>query len=331
MTQPDNDAEGERLRVQRVRAARSVPGLAEDVLAGLSATPKTLHPKYFYDERGSRLFDAICDTPEYYPTRTEAALLEEHAAAIMALSDPLNMIELGSGASRKSRILLHAWPAANATYLPFDVSEEMLTSVAADLVAEFPSLRVDALVGDYTAGLEHVPSPEGGTLWVFLGSTLGNFEPPEAEAFVAEIAARLGPRDHFLLGVDLKKSEAVLEAAYNDAEGLTAAFNLNVLAVLNQRLDADFSLDRFEHLAYYCAGRSRIEMHLVSRQEQVVSVGGLNQSFTFAEGERMRTEISRKFDLESVESLFRATGLKAVQHFQHEEYPFLLTLASRDS
>lgn len=304
--------------------------MAEDMRQGLTASPKVLHPKYFYDERGSTLFDQICDTPEYYPTRVESELLTAHAEEILRLASPDNMLELGSGASRKSRLLLDRWrPSGDGTYLPFDVSEEMLSAVAADLAKEYPQLAIHALAGDYTAGLDHVPDPVGCTLWMFIGSTLGNFEPAEASAFVAEIAGRMSSGDSFLLGTDLHKDEAVLERAYNDAQGLTADFNLNVLAVINRELQANFQLDHFSHLAYYCEGRRRIEMHLVSETDQQIHVGALDLTVSFSKGERIRTEISRKFLTGEIREMLEEAGLTVTRSFVHESYPFALTLASK--
>ncbi|MFK7957777.1 MAG: L-histidine N(alpha)-methyltransferase [Lysobacterales bacterium] len=320
----------DRLNISAVPPARAVPDMGQDMRSGLSQSPKVLHPKYFYDELGSRLFDQICDTPEYYPTRVESALLNKSAPEILRHSQPVNIIELGSGASHKSRLLLNVWnKPPKATYLPFDVSEEMLTSVAGQLADDYPDLHVHGLVGDYTAGLSHVPALEGQSLWVFIGSTLGNFEPDDAHHFVAEIAQKMAPGDSFLLGTDLHKSEDVLEAAYNDAQGLTGQFNLNILNAINQALDANFDLSAFSHLAYYCEGRRRIEMHLVSRARQQVSIGALELDVSFEKDERMRTEISRKFLPSDIQDLLGRAGLQLTQSYCDEQYPYALTLARK--
>ncbi len=325
------DADEGKLRFTAIAPTRSVPDMAQDVRNGLSLTPKVLHPKYFYDERGSQLFDQICDTPEYYLTRVESELLSRHASDILLLSQPANIIELGSGASRKSRLLLDVWHSTDVqTYLPYDVSEEMLTAVSKQLTHDYPALNVHGLVGDYTAGLEHLPKVDGTSLWVFIGSTLGNFEPVDAQAFVTDIASQLAPGDYFLLGTDLHKSETVLEPAYNDAQGLTAAFNLNVLSAINASLNADFDLDAFSHLAYYCEGRRRIEMHLVSKKDQQVTLRDLDLTVSFTQEEKMRTEISRKFLTSEISEMLRTAGLNVVESFCHDQFPYALTLARKD-
>lgn len=327
----DPAAGRERLTLSKIKASRSVPSMAEDVRRGLQLSPKTLHPKYFYDERGSILFDQICDTPEYYPTRIESELIETHGAEILAAAQPVNILELGSGASRKSRLLLNAWSQpAEATYLPFDFSEEMLREESSALATEYPTLNIHGMVGDYTAGLDGLPSVPGTTLWMFIGSTLGNFEPAEAQAFVAEIAQQMQPGDSLLLGTDLHKSEDILEPAYNDAQGLTAAFNLNVLNALNNALDANFDLAAFSHLAYYCEGRRRIEMHLVSEADQTVHIGDLDLNIEFAAEERMRTEISRKFLTAEIDDMLAQAGLTPTRSMVHSSFPYALTLARKD-
>ncbi len=320
------------LRLTAVTPARAVASMADDMREGLSLSPKVLHPKYFYDELGSQLFDQICDTPEYYLTRVESELLAANGRQILCHTSPANIVELGSGASRKSRILLELWDAPDtATYLPFDVSEEMLTAVSQELAADFDGLSIHGLVGDYTAGLEHLPKLEGPSLWMFIGSTLGNFEPSEAQAFVGEIAEQMSDGDSFLLGTDLDKSETLLEPAYNDAQGLTARFNLNILAAVNDALNADFDPQSFSHLAYYCQARRRIEMHLVSEANQQVAIDDLELKVAFAKGERMRTEISRKFLVEEIQAMLEAAGLEMVESFCHEKFPYALTLARKNS
>ena len=316
---------------QRVPPARPVPDLAADLRAGFAQRPRRLPPKYFYDERGSRLFEAICATPEYYPTRTEAALLSAHAPAIVAAARPQHVLELGAGSARKTQRLLAACAAAGSApqYWPFDVCEEMLRTAAAELAARFPWLRVRALVGDYLAGLAHLPRPPGRRLYVFLGGTIGNFMPAQAVRFLSELSAGMGPQDRLLLGADRLKAPARLEAAYDDAAGITAAFNLNLLNVLNRDLGADFDPAGFAHRASFVASASRIEMHLVARRAQTVRVAALGRRYRFAAGEHLLTEISRKFSRRSLARLLARAGLAAEAHFEAEGSDYSLVLARR--
>ncbi|HKK13525.1 MAG TPA: L-histidine N(alpha)-methyltransferase, partial [Gammaproteobacteria bacterium] len=274
---PTVDHSAGRLRVHPVPPARPLPDLAQDAREGLLRRPRSLPPKYFYDDRGSRLFDAICDTPEYYPTRTENALLARHAGEILAAVDPDHIVEFGSGTSRKTLHLLEACAAdgARSGYWPLDVCESMLRETGEILVDRYQWLQVDALVGDYLGGLDHLPLPDGRRLFVFLGGTIGNFEPWQAEAFLAELRARMNPGDALLLGADRVKDPAVLHAAYNDAAGITARFNLNVLRVLNRELAADFDESAFRHEARYNPALQRIEMYLVARRPQRVMLEAL--------------------------------------------------------
>ena len=320
----------ERFTCRPVPPTRRVPGLEEDVRRGLLVAPRSLPPKYFYDERGSALFDRICDTPEYYPTRTEDALLAACADRVIAAARPDHIIELGSGASRKTRHLLTATVRAGldgCQYWPFDVCEPMLRQAAVRLLNEYPGLRVNALVGDYLAGLDWLPCPPGRRLFAFLGSTIGNFEPAEAIAFMSDLAAVMGPGDSLLLGLDRVKAPDVLEAAYDDAEGVTAAFNLNLLSVLNRALDADFDPGAFAHRACYDAARRRIEMHLVSRVAHTVCLGRMNERLDFSRGESILTEISRKFTPEDIDALLDAAGLEPVACYEPDNAYFSLVHA----
>ncbi|ACL73551.1 conserved hypothetical protein [Thioalkalivibrio sulfidiphilus HL-EbGr7] len=310
-----------------VEPGRAVPSLEEDVREGLLFAPRSLPPKYFYDARGSVLFDRICETPEYYPTRTEDALLARCADAVIAEARPDHVIELGSGASRKTRHLLDAVERAglrHCRYWPFDVCEPMLREAGERLLARHPWLRIDALVGDYLAGLDGLPRPEGRRLFVFLGSTIGNFEPQQARDFLAGLAACMGGRDSLLLGADRVKDPSVLEAAYNDAAGITADFNLNLLRVLNRELAADFELGAFRHRAVYDPSLQRIEMHLVSTCDQVVKFGHLGESLRLEAEEPILTEISRKFTRGSVDQLLHDAGLTAFAHHEPENGYFSL-------
>jgi L-histidine N-alpha-methyltransferase len=327
---------GPRLRISRLAREARGSDLAADVTRGFGRTPRTLPPKYFYDARGARLFDAICDTPEYYPTRTEQALLEAVAPEIIAEADPTHLVELGSGAARKTRTLLdalgaHVAPqAAHPTYVPIDISEHMLVSSARTLLEDYPDLRVHGVVADYDYHL-HVMPRDGRRLIAFLGSTIGNFRQPRAIRFVASIAAGMDGADRLLIGFDLVKPAHVLHAAYNDAAGITAAFNLNVLEVINRELDGDFDLGGFEHVARYLPEQQQIEMYLASRRAQRVRLGKLGRSYTFSAGQLLRTEISRKFTRERAETVARAGGLEPIGWYPSSDGYFALLVAARSS
>jgi L-histidine N-alpha-methyltransferase len=305
--------------------------LEGDARRGLSSTPKELPPKWFYDDTGSRLFDEITRLPEYYPTRREREILLAHAADIARLSQATTLVELGSGTSEKTRILLDALAAAGTLrrFAPFDVSEATLRTAAATIVEEYPGIQVDAVVGDFERHLAAIP--QGGTrLIAFLGGTIGNLAPAQRAAMLAELASGMAPGDSFLLGTDLVKDVGRLEAAYDDSQGVTAAFNRNVLAVLNRELDADFDLERFAHVARYDAEHDWIEMHLRSLGAQQVKVRGLQMEFSFADGEEMRTEISAKFRRPTVEGELTAAGLQPVAWWTDAADEFALTLAGKE-
>jgi len=282
-----------------------------DALEALETTPKQLSPKYFYDAHGSELFDAICELPEYYVTRAETEILESHARSIVASwGDRVRVVEPGAGSGLKTRLVLNALGADRcAEYVPVDISREYLASAASRLRADLPWLRVTPLAADFTASFEVPTHADAGasTVIYFPGSTIGNFDPAEAERLLARFARAAGPGGAVVLGVDLKKSPEVLHAAYNDAQGVTAAFNRNVLARMNRELGADFEPSRFAHYAFFEPVKGRIEMHLVSLTRQEVTVSG--RRFRFAEGESIRTECSYKYDLPRAESLVRAAGL----------------------
>jgi L-histidine N-alpha-methyltransferase len=320
----------ERLACQPVPPSRPVPVIRQDVLAGLvNGRPRSLPPKYFYDARGSVLFDQLCDTPEYYPTRTEDALLEARAAEIVAAARPANIVELGAGACRKTRRLFDACAGhgMTASYVPFDVCEEILVDSGSTLVSDYPWLQIRALVGDYHAGLDHLPLFGGPTLYVFLGGTIGNFEHEEAVAFLAEVARRMGPEDRLLVGADRFKDPGLLHAAYNDGAGLTAAFNLNVLNVLNRELEGNFDVDAFRHHACYNPAERRVEMYLTSTRNQRVRLEALDEELDLDEGEGVRTEISRKFTRASLNGLLNESGLAVDHHYEAPRGMFSLVLA----
>lgn len=329
----DRQTDPGRLRHRRVAPLRIPPGLAEDVRAGLLRPPRSLPPKYFYDDHGSRLFEAICRTPEYYPTRAEAALLADTAERIVERVLPGHIIELGSGNSRKTRHLIDACDRIGIApcYWPFEVSSGIMLDAARALIADYPWLTVEALSGDYTAGLENLPLAEDGEprLFVFLGGTIGNFAPAAAAAFIAEIAALMGPRDALLIGFDRIKDRATLEAAYDDAAGHTAAFNKNLLTVLNRELDGDIPLDAYRHRAVYDAEAERIEMHLVAERDHNVRLAALDAGFTMTAGEFILTEISRKFSPASIASLLADAGLIESAHFEKDAGRYSLVLAQR--
>ncbi|MDO9380862.1 MAG: L-histidine N(alpha)-methyltransferase [Nocardioidaceae bacterium] len=299
-----------------------------DVRAGLGSRPFTLPPKYFYDGRGSELFDQITRLPEYYPTRAERSILDEHASSVAKLTEATTLVELGSGTSDKTRLLLDALRAHGTleTFVPLDVDPVVLEQARTALVAEYPGLAVEPQVADFD---QSIPTPAGGSrLVAFLGSTIGNYEPVPRAAFLRRIAGALEPGDHLLLGTDLVKDVGRLVAAYDDAAGVTAAFNRNVLAVLAAELDADVDPDLFDHVALWNADDERIEMRLRSRTAQVVRVPGADLEVAFEAGEDVRTEVSSKFRREGVERELAAAGLELVHWWTDADDDFGLSLAT---
>jgi dimethylhistidine N-methyltransferase len=287
-----------------------------DVLAGLSASPKTLPCKYFYDERGSALFDEITTLDEYYPTRCELAILRDHAAEIAAAVGPgAVLVEYGSGSSVKTRVLLDALPCP-AAYVPVDISSEHLMQSAGHLAREYPHLPVIPAVADFTRHFTLPPMPPGRRVVYFSGSTIGNFTPPEARTLLSGIARLVGGPGGLLIGADLQKRRDVLERAYDDARGVTAAFNLNLLARINRELAGDFDLSSFRHRAVYDEHHGRIEMYLVSTRQQTAHVAG--HLFHFAEGEAICTEYSYKYTLPGFAAMCRQVGL-GVRHVWTDE------------
>ncbi len=279
-----------------------------DVLAGLHATPKRLRPKYFYDRTGSQLFERITELPEYYPTRCEMQILREHAGEIgKFIPTGAALVEFGSGSNRKVRILLQSAPRL-AAYVPVDISGEMLEQEAAELRSDFPWLKVLPVNADITQTFELPAEARGAPVRVgfFPGSTIGNFEPHEAAAFLRNAARILGPGARLLVGADLIKAPEILNAAYNDTAGVTAKFNRNLLVHINRELGGNFKLECFEHHAFYNRERHRIEMHLASIKRQKVKVAG--ESFEFRAGETIHTENSYKYSVESLGALARGAG-----------------------
>ncbi|MFC9119667.1 L-histidine N(alpha)-methyltransferase [Streptomyces sp. NPDC057067] len=302
--------------------------LRADVRSGLTRHPKTLPPKWFYDARGSDLFEEITRLEEYYPTRAEREILIARAGEIAAASGARTLIELGSGSSEKTKHLLDALPELH-TYVPVDVSESALVGAAEALLAERPGLSVHALVADFTHVLE-LPASPGPRLVAFLGGTLGNLLPAERAEFLRSVRARLAPGDGLLLGTDLVKDEATLVAAYDDAAGVTAAFDKNVLAVVNRELGADFPLDDFDHVALWDPDHEWIEMRLRARRALTVKIRELDLVVQFEEGEDLRTEISAKFREERVRDELAAAGLRLDQWWTDTAGRFALSLATAD-
>ncbi len=287
--------------------------LANDVLDGLTRPFKELPPKHFYDTRGSELFEQITAQPEYYPTRTETAILQQRAGELVALAGAGELVELGSGAADKARIVLDAMARADTLrrYVPFDVSEAVVQDAARQLARDYPGLQVHGVVGDFERHLHEIPW-QGDTprIVALLGGTIGNFPPGTRRKLLREIAALLGPEDRLVLGTDLVKDPAIIEAAYNDARGITAAFNRNVLAVMNRDLGADFVPECFEHIAFFDRRHEWVEMRLRAIRPCTVLIVDLDLRIEFAAGEELRTEISAKFTRARVESDFEAAGLE---------------------
>jgi len=302
--------------------------LHADAERGLRSEPKDIPPKWFYDDRGSQLFDDITRLPEYYPTRCERAILRARAGEIARITRADTLVELGSGTSDKTRILLDALCDAGTItrFVPFDVSEQTLRDAAAAIGRDYPGVAVHAVVGDFERHLARIPT-DGRRVVAFLGGTIGNFEAPARAEFLAEIAAGLGPRDFLLLGLDLVKDIDRLEAAYDDSAGVTAAFNKNVLAVMNRELDADFDERRFVHVAVFEKDAAQIEMRLKAIEPHSVRVGALALDVEFAAGEEMRTEVSAKFTREQVADELRTAGMQLVRWWTDPDGDFALLLA----
>jgi len=303
--------------------------LRTDARRGLTSDPKWLPPKWFYDEHGSVLFEEITRLPEYYPTRAEREILETRADEIAADSDATALVELGSGSSEKSRVLLDAMRRHDTLerYVPVDVSESALAEAAEALRAEYPGLAVHALVADFEHQLGQLPAG-GRRMVAFLGGTIGNLVPADRAVFLADLRRTLVPGDTLLLGTDLVKSPDVLVPAYDDAAGVTAAFNKNVLAVLNRELKADFDLDAFDHVARWDAEHEWIEMRLRSRRAQNVYVAGLDLDVHFADGEEMRTEVSAKFQREGVTAELEVAGFALSDWWTDSDGRFALSLST---
>lgn len=313
------------LQPEQVRAA-----LCAEVAAGLSASPKELSPKWLYDDLGCELFDQITQLDEYYPTRAERSILDSHATEIQRLSAANTLIELGSGTSEKTRLLLTAFRDAQCLnrFVAFDVAEETLRDAVAKIQADYPEAEVTGIVGDFTQDLSVLPTA-GTRMVAFLGGTIGNFHAPQRQSFLASLAQILKPGDSLLLGTDLIKDRSRLIAAYDDSAGVTAAFNKNLLSVLNTELHAEFDLDSFTHVALFNEADSCIEMRLRSTCDQQVAIRDLNLKVDFAAGEDLLSEISTKFTLQQVEDEFSVAGFRTLHCWTDPEQDFALWLALR--
>ena len=294
--------------------------MADDVRDGLTSFPKRLSPKYFYDAVGSELFEQITALPEYYLTRSECELLEEIADEVMDSAAPVQLVDLGSGSSSKTRLLLDTQAARRTLreYVPFDVSKAIIDQTAERLLIDYPFISIHGVVGDFELHLGRIPGAEGPRLVLFLGSTIGNSDPAERVGLLQQIKELLGPGDKLLIGVDVVKDVAALEAAYNDASGVTAAFNKNMLNVLNRGLGADFDLDAFDHRAFFNADASRIEMHLVPRSPQQVHISEIGLQISITPPETLWTESSYKFTEHAISEMLAGAGLRAERMFTND-------------
>jgi len=320
----------DRIEIEVHLAADGGAKMAREVRLGLTAKPKELAPKYFYDERGSQLFERITELPEYYPTRAEREILTARSSEIVAAAgEPGTLVELGSGSAAKTRHLLSAMRDADClqAYVPVDISEEITHETAESLVEEYPGLLVRGLVCDFEHDLERIPGGQDGQLIAFLGGTIGNLYPDARRRFLTRLAALLGPEDSILLGTDLVKEPERLEAAYDDAAGVTAEFNKNVLRVLNREFGGDFDPATFEHVALYDVDEARVDIRLRSLADQMVRLDGLDLNVRFAAGEEMRTEISAKFTRERLEAVYEEAGLVLSGWFTDPAGDYALSLA----
>ena len=319
------------LRVDSYLTAEDERTLAADVLDGLTKPFKELAPKHFYDARGSELFERICELEEYYPTRAEMALLADSARSVVAATGSGELVELGSGAPDKADLLLAAMAAQGTLrrYVPLDVSESAVRAAGGHLVRRHPGLRVHGVVGDFQRHLEMVPAAEAPRIVALLGGTVGNLPPGTRRTLLRAIASQMNPSDRFLLGTDLVKDPSVIEAAYNDAAGITAEFNRNILHVINRELGADFVPEAFDHIAFFDRRHEWVEMRLRSRRPCSVLVSNLGLRVEFAAGEELRTEISAKFTRARVEADLAAAGLSLERWISDEDGMFALSLARR--
>ncbi len=309
----------ERLQIEHLLSSKPSPNQlidGSDVIKGLTHIPKSLPARYFYDDRGSELFEQICELPEYYLTRTETTILQKCAIEIAGITNVCEIVELGSGSSTKTRILLDAYNQLGypLRYIPIDVSAGILETSARQLLADYDSLQVHALASTYELALRQlIPTQLPSRMICFIGSSLGNLNPQECDVFFSQIISALQEGEYFLLGIDLQKQKHLLEAAYNDSQGVTAAFNLNMLEHLNWRFQGNFDTAQFEHWAFYNETQHQIEMHLQSLRSQTIQLRALDLTVHFERGETILTEISRKFDLNTMQQELSSRGLKPLQ------------------
>ncbi|BAY07699.1 L-histidine N(alpha)-methyltransferase [Calothrix sp. NIES-2098] len=324
--------ENSRLRWINLNTAIASVDEGTDIIQGLTQNPKSLPCRYFYDDQGSELFEQICDLPEYYPTRTEQAILETYASEIAQMTGSCHLIELGSGSSRKTRLLLEAYSeiVQELQYYPIDVSSGILKTTALDLLRQYPKLKLCGLAGTYEQALAQLPPAElENRMLIFLGSTLGNLNDEQCDKFFTQVQQALKPGEFFLLGVDLQKPIEIIEAAYNDSQGITAAFNLNILNHINHRFQGNFVLENFAHWAFYSRVDNQIEMHLRSLTDQTVTLKALDFEVSFQAGETIRTEISRKFHIPTLISALEKHSFQALQVWTDPQAWFGLLLCQR--
>ena len=306
----------------------TLASLADDVRRGLSGNPRELPPKYFYDARGSELFERITELPEYYPSQVEQDILDAAGERIVELVQPEEIVELGPGSARKTTALLKPMVelGLGSRYVPVDVSESAVQDCAERLVSTYDSLAVHGVVGDFERHLDRIPAPAGRRLVAFLGGTIGNLDHPRRHALLKALRAQLGPGDRLLVGTDLVKDRERLEAAYNDSAGITAEFNRNMLRVINSHLDGDLDPEMFDHVAFYNEHARRIEMWLRAREDMSARIAALEMEVDFEAGEEMRTEISCKFTRDSLAREYRDAGLDLVAWYTDADQLFALSL-----
>ena len=325
-----NNSDG-RFRCNQLKPTKPINTLAEDMMESLSNDVFSLPPKYLYDDKGSELFEQICNSKEYYLTREENKLLREQAEYLIAEVQPEHIVEFGCGKSAKSRFLLDACEqqGLHCTFSPIDICFDAIKYLSGELLSEYPWLRINAYVGDYHAGFTNLSLPEGRCLALFMGSTIGNFSPEQATDFLREVGELLGDDGVLLLGADRIKDPDVLTAAYDDSEGVTERFNFNLLDRLNQELEADFVCDNFKYSAVFNESYGQMEMRLVSEKDQVVYFAKLGRTMKLRKGEAMLTEISRKFDDEKLDDLMYKGGFKIAHHILANNEVFSLLLARK--
>jgi len=329
----DNIKPSQRFHLQELSLEDSMSTLMQDVREGLFVSPRSLPPKYFYDDEGSKLFDAICKTQDYYPTRTEAQLLQKHVDQILNIVKPNSCIELGAGTSEKTEILLSqimsGLHSSKFTYLSIDVCVEILMESAFRLLKKYNALHIESIAGEYIPAIQAAPSFDNPALYIFIGSSIGNFSEQESIKLLSEVSKKMNKEDYFLIGMDRVKDKDILERAYDDSEGVTAKFNLNVLNVLNYKLGANFDLRKFKHHASYNEELQQIEMYLESLHEQKVYFSKIDQELSLMKGEKILTEVSKKYSASSMQHIFNESGLKEAEHFQPDNKYFSLVLAQR--